>query len=238
MSEMPNQLLKAFDLQNDAVVQHIQEHRGLFDALSQFVDLIGGPGIDMGSWHEAPEIPKTIFNYFYSDSFSSLVSAARLAFHGVDTDSYALVRVVVENLTILEYVTQDQLYDAIYLELQERVKKGRPFGDRFSFETASRILGVAKDRRKLWGDLSNLGSHSSPLRLRRSRLEFGNMAYYKVGVGIGNPGVAESIEVTTKLAAIFGKVMGAFYLQFGLDGAESYSDRLSALTGQYFRTDE
>ena len=114
----------------------------------------------------------------------------------------------------------------------------RPFSDRFSFETASRILGVAKDRRRLWGDLSNLGSHSSPLRLRRSRLEFGNIAYYKVGVGIGNPGIAESIEVTIKLAGIFGRVMGAFYSQFELEGAEIYSDRLRTLIAQHFRTVE
>lgn len=236
MNGEQNQLTQIFELQNTTFAKHVQEFGALFQALSSVIDVIGSPELDQTSWENLPEVPKTIFNYFYSDSFSSLASAIRLAFHGVDTDCYALLRVVVENLTILEYIIENDLYEEAFTELQERVGKNRPFSEKFSYKTAVQDLQVDPGRRRFWRELSTVGSHSSPLRLRWSRLEFGGIPYYKVGVGIENPGIRSAIENCLKLAVHFGQVMGTFYSEFEIDGEDEYEARLSELVDRSFES--
>lgn len=227
---------KIFELQDTAVAKHMKEFPVLFGDLSSVVNVIGSPGLAEGAWAKVPEIPRTIFNYFYSDSFSSLASGIRLAYHGLDTDCYALLRVVMENLTILEFIIENNLYSDAFDELQERVGKGRPFSEKFSYTTALKDLQIDIDRRRFWGELSALGSHASPLRLRWSRMEFAGIPFFKLGVVIENPKIQGVIETCLKVAVLFGEVMGTFYTAFTIEGERAYQAELTSLTDRLFKS--
>ena len=215
-----------FKLQNIVLSQNMQEFSVLYGFISDCIDLIGEPGLSKEGWENLPELQRNILNYFYADSFSTLVNSFRLALYGIETDAYALMRVVLENLTIFEYIIQDEQYEAAFIEMQERVQRRRPFSPRFSYKTSLKKLNVNDERNRLWGELSVSGSHASPGRLRMSRLDYGGLVYFKVGAAVENPRTKDTLKVLARLTYYFAQILDTFFLKNSVPEAASFHERL------------
>ena len=97
------------------------------------------------------------------------------------------MRVVLENLTILDYIATKRLYLEAFVEIQQRARCGRPFSDKFSYKTAIRSLGITDHRNRVRGDMSTFGSHASPPRLKLALVQRGGSHHPKVGLALDNP---------------------------------------------------
>lgn len=112
MTGLLNSLLEhIFPLQEAVLRRNIAEFKDRYDFISACVDLGGMPKVPDQSWKMLPISQRVVFNYFHGDTLSTLINAIRLGFQGCETDAYALMRVVLESLTILQYIIKFDLCD-------------------------------------------------------------------------------------------------------------------------------
>lgn len=183
-----NSLLELiFALQDQVLPRHISTNLDLFSFVSDGIALLSDINISPETWDTIPVEMRSLFNYFHADALSSLISAARLCLHGCETDALALMRVVLENLTILDYIATKRLYHEAFVEIQQGARRGKPFSAKFSYKTAIRSLGITDRRNRLRGDMSTFGSHVSPPRLKLAQVQRGGSYHPKVGLALDNP---------------------------------------------------
>lgn len=201
---------RALALQDEVLKRNIAEFDTRYNFISACIDLAGAPGIPDQSWKALPVSQRHVFNCFHGDILSTLINAIRLGFQGCETDAYAIMRVALENLTILQYIIQSALYDEAHAEIEGNAKQGKRFSSKFTYQTALKKLGTTDRRERLRGDLSNLGNHVSPSRLAMSRFEIGDRNYPKVGVSINNPRTKLLIGELASLCLFFVKITDDF----------------------------
>jgi hypothetical protein len=183
-------LKRIFTIQEQVVSRHIAANSDRFAFISEAVELLIDLRIPQGAWESIPVEMRSLFNYLYSDAFSTLISAIRVCLHGCDTDAFALMRVVLEELTILDYIATKRLYHSASIEIQENTRRGKPFSDRFSYQTAVKALGITDRRERLRGQMSSLGSHASPPRLSLALTRCSSGEHFKAGVALDNPKIS------------------------------------------------
>lgn len=180
---MTKQLLSLiFELQEEFLQKYIAAFPERYNFISECIDLMYSLEVPEDVWNSIPVEHRTVFNYFHGDAASTLISAIRLCLHGCETDSLALMRVLIETITILHYVIEKSLYIELYSELMEKAPKGKGFSKRFSYETAIRELDVQDNRERFRGQMSSLGSHASPGRIGMSRFTVDGHDNVKFGV--------------------------------------------------------
>lgn len=213
MTGLPNSLLEhIFPLQEAVLRRNIAEFKDRYDFISACVDLGGMPKVPDQSWKMLPISQRVVFNYFHGDTLSTLINAIRLGFQGCETDAYALMRVVLESLTILQYIIKFDLCDEAYSEIENRVKRGKCFSEKFSYNTAIKKLDIDDRRERVKGDFSNLGNHISPSRLVMSRFQISDNDFPKVGVSINNPRTKKVIGELVALSLFFVKITDDFLI--------------------------
>ena len=212
---MPDQeiehLQRIFSLQERALKKNIQQNSDRYSFVARCIDLIFLSNISLDSWDAIPDHTITVFNYFRLDALSTLINSIRLCLQGCDTDAYALMRIVIENLTVLDYIITSDLFEDAYLELSTKAPRGKKFSSRFSFKTAISQPHVTDRRERLVGNLSNIGAHISPPRLSSSLYRVG---YAKIGLSIDNPRIKLSLGELASLSLFFVMVIDDFISKF------------------------
>lgn len=178
-------LLKIFDLQNQVIQKYISEFPGLYNFISRCYELINTQTPNT-LWLKIPENRRKIFKYYEADTVSTLINAVRLALQGCETDAFALLRVVNQELGEFNSIIELSLYDQVYQEVKQNSSKLKSFssGLQSKFKQTK-----DSDRSHMYGRLSNLGSHSSPTRLALSIRNDKGKQRIKVGMSIENPNV-------------------------------------------------
>lgn len=226
MMDYPIPILEnIFSLQEKVLRKNISEFKDRYDFILACIDLAGTPAIPPNSWKKLSDSKRIVFNYFHGDALSTLINAIRLGFQGCETDAYALMRVVLENLTILQYIVKFDLYDKAYSEIKNRAQRGKLFSKTFSYNTAVKRLGIMDRRERAKGDFSNLGNHVSPSRLWMSRFEIGDTDYAKIGASINNPRTKNVIGELASLALFLIKITDDFLMSCVAENESTFHKR-------------
>jgi hypothetical protein len=234
MTDLPGSLLdRVFPLQEEVLRRNTAEFKDRYDFISACIDLGGKLSIPDQSWETLPISQRVIFNYFDGDASSTLINAIRLGFQGCETDSYALMRVVLENLTVLQYIIKFTLYDEAYSEVVNKVRLGKRFSQKYSYKTAVKKLGIKDRRDRVKGSFSNFGSHPSPSRLAMSRFKIGDNDFPKVGVAINNPRTKMAIGELAALALFFVEITDDFLMACLAENAGAFHQRRVELESLY-----
>lgn len=234
MTDDPRPLLnRVFSLQEEVLKRNIAEFDARYNFISACIDLVGMLGIPDQSWKTLPVSQRYVFNCFHGDILSTLINAIRLGFQGCETDAYAIMRVALESLTILQYITQSGLYDEACAEIEGNAKRGKHFGSKFTYQNALKKLGITDRREQLRGDLSNLGNHVSPSRLEMSRFEIGDRNFPKVGVSINNPRTKLVIGELASLCLFFVKITDDFLTESKTENRDGFHTRRIELESRY-----
>ncbi len=182
-------LIRIFELQNQVIQKHIQDYTDLYKFISNCFDFLA---IEISSieWQVIPENRRKLFNFYHADVVSTLINAVRLSFQGCETDAYALLRVVNQELGEFNSIIELSLYEQAYVELRDKSMKGKDFSDGFQKE-----IGKFKDKKRetVYGKLSNIGSHPSPARVALSIQKDASRQKTKVGMMINNPNIETSL---------------------------------------------
>ncbi|TKS59211.1 MAG: hypothetical protein EWM72_02413 [Nitrospira sp.] len=234
MTDDPGPLLyRALTLQEEVLKRNVAEYKVRYDFISECIDVVGTPGTPEQSWQTLPVSQRNVFNLFHGDTLSTLINAIRLGFQGCETDAYAIMRVVLENLTILQYIVQFGLYDGAQAEIEGNAKREKRFSNKFTYKTALNKLGIKDRRERLKGDLSNFGNHVSPSRLRMSRFEIGDRNYGKVGVSINNPRTKIVIGELASLCLFFVKITDDFLAACKVENGGAFHQKRVELESRY-----
>ena len=235
---MTKQLLsQVFRLQEEILQKYIAELPDRYNFISDCVDLMYSLEVPENIWGSIPVEHRTVFNYFHGDAVSTLISAIRLCLHGCETDSLALMRVLIETITILHYVIEKNLYDELYSELIKRAPKGKGFSKKFSYETAIRELDVQDNRERLRGQTSSLGSHASPGRIGMSRYNVDGYDNVKFGISIDMSKVRIVLGELASISLYLIRVIDKFFEKSKYIDSSFHAKRL-LLEEEYKRLEE
>jgi hypothetical protein len=201
-------LARVFAIQEQVLPRHIAANSERFAFVSDAVEFLSNLEIPPNKWESIPVEMRSLFNFLYSDALSTLISAIRLCLHGCDTDALALMRVVLEELTILDYISTKRLYHSAFLEVQDNSRRGKSFSDRFSYDKAVRELGITDRRERLRGHMSTLGSHASPPRLSLALTSRGPSKHFKAGVALDNQRISQVLGEIASLSLFAVRVVG------------------------------
>jgi hypothetical protein len=201
--ESPSFVDRVFALQNQIVPRYVTANLQIYTFITDAIEMQSEFDVSQQDWESIPVEMRSLFNFLHADALSTLLSALRVALHGCDTDALALCRVVLENLTILDYISSKQLHHSAFVEIHESSSHGKSFSDRFTYETAIKQLGYADDRNRLRGQMSTLGSHASPARLSLALVRRAGEDHLKAGVALDNPKVSRVLNEIARLA-LFG----------------------------------
>jgi len=217
-----------FTLQNRVMRKHISEFKKQYDFISACIEHAGDLKITEQSWKAVPFPRVKVFNDFHGDVLSTLINAIRLVLQGCATDAYALMRVVRENLTILQYIVKFTLYKPYFVYVKW-VQRGKRFGDQFSYQTAVRKLDIEDQL----GEFSKLGSHASPPRHARGRFKVGDSYFPMVGASVNNPMTKEAMDKLASLALSLVEVTDDFITACLKEAGKPYHHRRIELKTLY-----
>ena len=226
-------LQRIFSLQDQLVPRHISLHLERFMFVNDALDLLSQLPVNPDEWEAIPVQLRSLFNYFRTDAFSSMVSATRLCLHGCETDALALMRVVIEELTILEYILESGLHNEAFEEFRKRSSRAKPFPEAFSYEKALSALRVNDKRTMLWGIMSALGSHASPPRLSRAFVRYGDTHRSRPGLAIDDPRIHEGLGLLASQSLFALRVVDIFLQKHASGSHKDFSPRLAALETRY-----
>jgi hypothetical protein len=216
---------KIFSLQERVLLAHVSKNPDIYDFISQCIEALADFGVPDADWTSLSLPRRVVFNFFQGDAVSTLISAARLALHGCETDAYALMRVVVESLTVFEYIVEFNRYDSAFHEILDRAPKGKRFSKELSYATAIKQLGIADRRIRLRGQLSTLGAHISPSRLAMSHYQRDGETHMKAGVSLANPRIKAALEELASLCLFAIRVIDDFFSDSSLPTASAFHSR-------------
>lgn len=183
-------LFEIFEIQNNVIKTYIKDYPNLYNFISKCHDCLTAK-MSLIEWENIPENRRKVYNLYYGDIFSTLINATRLALQGCETDAFALLRVVNQELGEFNSIIELSLYDQAYIELAENAVKGKGFSGNFQKKVNQ---FKDKNRNYVYGQLSNLGSHPSPTRMRLSTQEDASgEVIMKVGMILNNPNTENSL---------------------------------------------
>lgn len=115
-------LFEIFQIQNNVIKAHINKHKTLYNFITDCY-LCLSRNLEFDDWQKIPENRRKIYNLYFGDVFSTLINSTRLALQGCETDSYALLRVVNQELGEFKSVIESSLYEEMFLELEKKYRK-------------------------------------------------------------------------------------------------------------------
>lgn len=202
-----------FNLQNKVIQKHINEYVDLYDFISKCFDLVGNQRVEKDIWLTLSNSQRLVYNLFEGDIFSTLINVTRLCLQGCETDAYALMRVVLEELTVFDYISTTSSFDEACQEIKAKSQKPKKFSDKFRFEKA--VDNLPKDaREKVYGIYSNIGIHLSPQRLALSRGKSNERDSLKVGMMVGSVNVPISLIHLSGLFLFTIEVFDEFFIKY------------------------
>lgn len=229
----PLKIARIFELQ-DAVLQKNKEaYIERYTFIESCLELTGSINIGESEWRSLSIPQRAVYNLFHGDCFSTMANALRICLYGCETDACALMRTVLENLTVFDHINAKGLHSQAYNEIATNAPKGKPFSKGLDFSTA---IGQQehKDRRgKLMGTLSTIGSHLSPTRLGRSRIVIDGRSHVKPGASIDNPRINETLGELAALALFFVRVVDEFFVKYLPEATAEYHDQTKRLGSEY-----
>lgn len=202
---------KIFDLQDKITRENAHQFNDRYSFISECIEILSNLNVSHDLWKTISSHQRIVFNYFHGDSVSTLISSLRLCLHGCDSDALSLMRIVIENLTIFDYIATKDLYEVALVDIKSRSSKLRPFSEKLSYETAIRELGIKDRRKKLWGQMSAVGAHASPSRLGLSRMKIDGIDYPRAGVAINNPRTKQVLGEIASIALFAVMVFDEFF---------------------------
>jgi len=226
-------LKRVFAIQEQVLTRHINANSDRFEFVSEAIELLANLEIPSESWEAIPVEMRSLFNYLFSDAISTLISAIRVCLHGCETDALALMRVVLEELTILDYIATKRLYHSASLEVQENFRRGKSFSDKFSYKTAIKALHVTDRRERLRGQMSALGSHASPPRLSLALTHRDDTDHFKAGVALDNKRVSSVLGEIASLSLFAVRVVGDLLVTYLGAEPEEFSRIHAKLEADY-----
>ncbi|MGA2821129.1 MAG: hypothetical protein ABSF61_10800 [Anaerolineales bacterium] len=224
---------RIFSLQDQVTARHISQNPDRFSLLSDALALLSAIDMSPAEWDAIPVQMRSLFNYFHADTFSCIVSSARLCFHGCSADAFALMRVALENLTILDYIASKGLYQDAFAEMQQRAARGKPFSDAFSYDRAISVLQITDRRTRLWGQMSAMGSHASPPRLSLALAKRGEGHRTKPGLSLDDPNIPHVLGELTSLTLFALRVVNDFLKLYAPLSQVTFSMKLVSLEARY-----
>jgi hypothetical protein len=162
-----------------------------------------------------------------------MVNALKLSLYGCETDACALMRTVLENLTVFEHINEEGLHSQAYDEMVTNGPKGKPFSKSLDFSTALKKQETRDRRGKLMGMLSTIGSHLSPTRLGRSRMVIDGRNHMKPGASVDNPRINETFGELAALALFHVQVVDDFLGKYLPEAASDFHAKAEKLEAEY-----
>lgn len=233
MPDADSYLEKMVALQEHVLRHHRAQFAERYDFLSSCINVIVDHGVSKEEWEQIPEARQTTFNLVVGDGVSSLVNAIRLALQGTDTDAYVLMRYILEQLTVFDYVVTHARYEAFVGEVSAKARKGEPFSDEFSFRDAKKALGIDDPRGQKWGTWSGAGPHPSPRRLALGQWNDNGQRRPKVGASPSGTQVKIALDELAGLALSMVRTLSVFFQEASVPSAAAYAERLETLEQRY-----
>ncbi len=115
-----------------------------------------------------------------NDALSTLINSLKIALYGCHSDSMTLLRPIIEELTIMNYVVQKGRFDTASYELKVTLKN-------LKFENIVDLVKDGKIIKKLHGRISNLAAHGTTSRIKSNLYDLNGKILPTVGVAI-DPG--------------------------------------------------
>jgi hypothetical protein len=231
--DKPITLASIFVLQERVLHAHIEFFGDRYQLVANCLELVGLLELPESEWESIPLESRIVFNYFRGDSISTLISATRLALHGCETDAYALMRVVLESLTVFSYIVSANLFSDALREIQLRSSKGKAFSSILSYKTAIRQLDIKDRRDHLRGQMSTIGSHLSPSRLAMSRYLLRGAEHVKAGMSLAEPSVKIAFGELASLSLFAVRVTDEFLSKLLPHSATHFHRRRVELDARY-----
>lgn len=151
-----------------------------------------------------------IVHQFLDTALSSLINSYRLLLYGCSGDALSLLRVVFEAIVFQEFTIEFNAY--------EEVKKGIIFTakgkNKLKFNQVLKKLenNTKTDRGRLFGFLTDLGSHITPLRMKYNYFKLSGKTFPITGHAILERKVLEKvIFIQMRLAIYMLNVLAEFY---------------------------
>lgn len=224
---------RIFNLQDAVLKKNIEDNLKRYTFVVSCIELVAAVPITDQCWSALPKQQKIIYNMFHGDCFSTIVNSLKLCLYGCETDSYALMRVVLESLTVFDHINEEELHTKAYDEIVSNAPKSKSFSKLFDFKAVLRQQKNKDRRGRLKGFLSNIGSHLSPTRLARNRLIVDGQSHPKPGASVENPRINEALGELAAIALFFVKVVDEFYQKYIPQGVTEYHIKAQYLEKEY-----
>lgn len=235
MSENTKQpsVTRIFRLQDAVLKKNIEDNLERYTFIVSCIELVDAIHVDDESWAALPKQQQVVYNMFHGDCFSTIVNALKICLYGCETDSYALMRVLLENLTVFEHINDEGLHTKAYDEMVSHAPRGKSFSTVFSFKDILRKQEIKDRRGRLKGFLSNIGSHLSPTRLARSRMSVDGHNHPKPGASVENPRINEALGELAAIALYFVRVIDEFFEKYISHDAKEFHKQAQCLEIEY-----
>ena len=197
-------LEKIFDLQDKALQRALTAHQSEWEFIKDCIELIINRKfleenlIDIDK--EKLESVRAILN----DALSTLINSFKIALYGCHSDSMTLLRPVIEELTVMNYVVQEGLFDTASYELKGNLKN-------LKFENIVDRVKDGKIIKELHGRISNLATHGTASRIRSNLYDLNGKILPKVGVAIDPERTKRCLHEIMRASLYMVRILADFY---------------------------
>ncbi len=218
---------KIFELQDRVLLKAVRNHQIEYEFVKDCLELVLKRKIDEKQVVEDDKKKFEIVHSLLNDAFSTLVNSIRLGLYGCDTDSMALLRVVVEELVILNYVISQDLFKTADYELSKKFEK-------LEFKQVVKSVKDGADIEKMHGRISGFAAHGTAQRLLSNRFTLSGQNLPRAGMAIDRKRTQACLNEIMRAALYMIRILTDFYsttpksiLQDFFEGARHLEKRFS-----------
>lgn len=170
-------LEKIFDLQDKALERALMGHQSEVEFIKDCIELMINRRFLEAHLTDIDKKKLESVHAFLNDALSTLINSLKITLYGCHSDSMTLLRPVIEELTVMNYVVQKGHFDTAGHELKGNLKKLR-------FENIVDLVKDGKIIKELHGRISNFASHGTTSRIMSNLYDLNGKILPTVGVAI------------------------------------------------------
>lgn len=200
----PVNLEKIFDLQDKALQRALTSHQAEWEFIKDCIELVINRRFFEEHITDSDKKKLESIHALLNDALSTLINSLKIALYGCYSDSMILLRPIIEELTIMNYVVQEGSFDIVSYELKGSL-------NRLKFEN---IVGLVKDGKiikELYGRISNLAAHGTTSRIRSNRYDLNGRILPTVGVAIDSGRTKRCLHEIMRASLYMTRILADFY---------------------------